>query len=767
MHFKAALGTPGVIIIIFTDIEKAFDSVLKRVLLSSCRSVLGSDVEHFLMIIKDLYEGAYIHLADADMNVRSVLKEIGVHQGDALSPVLFVIVMEFVRRLVMSSYTPLERRDLGYRFLHSSSGLDVNLLDYADDDIRVYASVEAARKDFSAFYNALETVHLKLNVKKCKVLAMRVNIRSKTVEAFDPMICINNTPVDAMSMKDTATVLGVSFTGTLDEGPAQNKSICSYIVALHRIDGSNLDIPRKLDMVRMVAVPILENSFWHTSYPTVTLRAIDKYTRAIVRKWCGINVPTAMIEAPYKPYGGLAIGSLTLRAKLFQVLNFVHCLHAQDPVVRNAVHARLGAEKKHKHATVATGTMQPYPFFDWFFNLKHSRATGLLLTAHRCNEFHVGIEIHQKAVRLFHKEKPVDGPNELARILKAEVKARLTHRQRFKPFQDEWLSAEDDPLMNAEILKKCWNRPSWGMVAVPSSSYRFARSYLTPSSTYCDTEVRALLRTQLTMWWTRVYQWVLEGKPDDMPTKCRFCDRPESIQHLLTITPCEEAVANSSQVVHPAVFGSETMKRHNSVVRFVRRVFEGLSQRFEIVGGDEVESTHAIYWSYCSLPHSKPDLVVLDIKLRRVWILDVTFTADEIAHTECRFQKDIEKNAFIYDSEGFILDTYKQTGGLDIYSKLHYSPSSRYIVRYNSVRDRILLGRHNLAKEGVQVLPLVFGVRGFVPMTTQKRLERVGLDNKDVRRICYAGANAAFYAALHIYKAWNAMAVDVRVHEDV
>jgi hypothetical protein len=75
MHHKATLGISGEVIILFTDIKKAFDSVSREILLQILKILLGSDIHHFYKIIEDMYTNVHIVLSDINGNIRSILKD--------------------------------------------------------------------------------------------------------------------------------------------------------------------------------------------------------------------------------------------------------------------------------------------------------------------------------------------------------------------------------------------------------------------------------------------------------------------------------------------------------------------------------------------------------------------------------------------------------------------------------------------------------------------------------------------------------------------
>ena len=78
------------------DLEKAFDRVPREVI-SLAMHKLG--VEEWLVLAEmSMYSGAKTVVRTVYGNSKSFEVKVGMHQGSALSPLLFVIVMEAISR---------------------------------------------------------------------------------------------------------------------------------------------------------------------------------------------------------------------------------------------------------------------------------------------------------------------------------------------------------------------------------------------------------------------------------------------------------------------------------------------------------------------------------------------------------------------------------------------------------------------------------------------------------------------------------------------
>ena len=80
----------------FVDLEKAFDRIPRKVIQWP---MLKLGVEEWLVsVVMSIYTGAKTVVRTVCGNSSSLEVKVGMHQGSALSPLLFVIVMEALSR---------------------------------------------------------------------------------------------------------------------------------------------------------------------------------------------------------------------------------------------------------------------------------------------------------------------------------------------------------------------------------------------------------------------------------------------------------------------------------------------------------------------------------------------------------------------------------------------------------------------------------------------------------------------------------------------
>ena len=77
---------------VFVDLEKAYDRILREELWYCMRE--SGMAEKYVQLVQDMYKGSKTVVKRAVETTESFKVKVGLHQGSALSPFLFVVIMD-------------------------------------------------------------------------------------------------------------------------------------------------------------------------------------------------------------------------------------------------------------------------------------------------------------------------------------------------------------------------------------------------------------------------------------------------------------------------------------------------------------------------------------------------------------------------------------------------------------------------------------------------------------------------------------------------
>jgi hypothetical protein len=81
---------------VFIDLEKTYDKVLRNIMWWALQEHKVST--KYITLIKDMYDNVVTSVQTSDVDTNDFPINIGLHQGSALSPYLFALVMDEVTR---------------------------------------------------------------------------------------------------------------------------------------------------------------------------------------------------------------------------------------------------------------------------------------------------------------------------------------------------------------------------------------------------------------------------------------------------------------------------------------------------------------------------------------------------------------------------------------------------------------------------------------------------------------------------------------------
>ncbi len=304
-------GTP--IAMLFLDIAKAFDTVSHNTILEAARS--AGTPEPLLNYLANLYEEAEVNLG-----TRMTKCGRGVRQGDPLSPILFILVMN---KAIQAAY-PGKGVELGDQ--------TIDAIAYADDLVLVAQNSEDLQLKLDGLCGALRGMGMTLNERKSKAITILKDRRRKCLLLDPHSYSTEDGVIPAMGVLDKQRYLGLDFTW---KGKVTPKHTGHLEKMLHEITTAPLKPYQRLDILKVFMVPRLVHELVLGGAHMNTLLKMDKMVRTAVRKWLRLpkDTPLAYLYSPFQA-GGLDIPSISTTIPIWQRSRTMKLLSSQNPIER-------------------------------------------------------------------------------------------------------------------------------------------------------------------------------------------------------------------------------------------------------------------------------------------------------------------------------------------------------------------------------------------------------------------------------------------------
>ena len=156
-----------------TDLEKAFDTIPHAAIGKALKR--KGIPSHIADYVSDMFRGCSTKIR-ADGGVVEIGLQRGVKQGDPLSPLIFNLCIEPL----------LVRLQAETRGILIEDDSEVSVLGFADDIVLLAKDTVSAKKQFKLTFDYLETLGMKLSLKKCN--AFEIYTYRKSFFTRDPEI---------------------------------------------------------------------------------------------------------------------------------------------------------------------------------------------------------------------------------------------------------------------------------------------------------------------------------------------------------------------------------------------------------------------------------------------------------------------------------------------------------------------------------------------------------------------------------------------------
>ena len=299
--------------IVFVDFRKAFDSV-SRSSISWLLSAYGVPPA-LVQATMDLYRGSRAFVRSPDGPTSEFGTSSGVLQGDTLSPILFLLVVDYVLRRSLrdeDSYL------LAPRLSSRSPAVLLPALAYADDIALLCRDPTASQRALTRLSEEAARVGLEVNARKTKVLhvgfddASDLRLPNGETIAF----CEDFTYLGSRVMRPDAIVA---------ERRAQAWRAAYLLRALFN---SSARDALKVRLFRSAVEPILLYGMEAVPMTPSRENAIDASYRALLRYALGVHFPDRVATRRLMTRVGAPPLSLTLRRRRQMLLG--HCLRCHN-----------------------------------------------------------------------------------------------------------------------------------------------------------------------------------------------------------------------------------------------------------------------------------------------------------------------------------------------------------------------------------------------------------------------------------------------------
>ena len=285
-------------------------------------------------MLQSWYTGLSATISSDEWSTDPVPLRIGVYQGDPLSTVIFLTVINTL------SDTLCTRGDLGYSLPQSS--IRINHLLYADDACVISNTPAGCQHLLDMVQRWLDWAQLKAKVSKCRSMV----IQASSGRRGCPNLTISGDKIPPAE-DDAFRFLGMPVRVYSSNSTARSSLLESLQQMLSVIDESPLSRLQKLRLFKHGVCPRLSWPLLVEVFPISWLeRVLQPLATRALKRWAGLtrSSNTAILFLPVKK-GGLGLPSLVTQHKKLQAVKMVQLFRSHDRGVRKVADLRLAEEK--------------------------------------------------------------------------------------------------------------------------------------------------------------------------------------------------------------------------------------------------------------------------------------------------------------------------------------------------------------------------------------------------------------------------------------
>ena len=283
-----------------------------------------------MSMVQSPYRDGLTTLEVGGLRSEEISMEVGVRQGDPLSPLLFNLAIDPLLHA-------LECHGRGVKI----AGTGLVAMAFADDLVLLSESWGSMNHNISILDDFCRLTGLKVHARKCFGFMLTPGGRSLRMKVNDCQPWeIGGASIEMVASERTVKYLGIQI-GPM-KGIKKPDALAELRVALEKVEAAPLSSPQKVWLVKTFVIPRMFYRADHCEFGKVLMKSLDQLLRSKIKAWLGLPRSTCngLLYARARE-GGLGVQKLGAMIPAMEAKRLWRLLHSEDRVIRDiAWHCR-------------------------------------------------------------------------------------------------------------------------------------------------------------------------------------------------------------------------------------------------------------------------------------------------------------------------------------------------------------------------------------------------------------------------------------------